>query len=110
MIGLNIKTQNRGENVFEFGRRYFRFSSDGDRYVFPSFSDLFSNEYGISELYETVKVGDTIVVGYIEKNGDGFVYFAQKGKETLRSLEEYNNYVKKQNIIGIIMVVIFELV
>lgn len=85
--------------------------SNSTKYLFTSRGTL--EEYSVSDLYETISVGDQLSILYYEKNSilgrNNLVVDARTGTKIFRSFEKYNKGKEGLAVTVIIMFSIIEL-
>lgn len=110
---LNTATVVVDEIVYEYefiSGRVFAFYSKGEKYCFPKYPVYNTNEYSMNQLYETITVGDELVVEYMDETDRKLIFSAKKEGNILRSLDGYFDFAKNQRTAGIIGCTIIELV
>lgn len=95
---------------FKYPKYNFYIRSEEKEFRFPRYSVLGTDEYSMSSLNNTVNVGDTLCVKYVEEEDYYRVYEVTKNGEVLRTPEGFNQHIKKQRVLTVIVFIIFELV
>ena len=88
----------------------FYFCSEGKEFRFPRFAVLGTNECSMSSLNDTINVGDTLCIKYASEKDYNRVYEVTKNGDSLRTIEGFNQHIKKQRVLTVIVFLIFELV
>lgn len=87
---------------------HLSFYSEKEKYSFPKFPVLGTNEYSIPDLHDNIAVGDTVYVEYIKDGDSNIVIELHKGESFLRTSNGYNNFQRTQRPLCIIAFSIIE--
>ena len=70
--------------------------SDSKQFTFVKIPISDTREYSMHQLKETINVGDTLDIKYIEKNDYNVILDTKINGKTLRSIDAYNSFLKSQ--------------
>ena len=97
-----------GKQVFLIGYKTIIYS-DSKKFTFIKIPILGTEEYSMHQLMETINVGDTLDIKYIEEKDHNVILDARMNGKILRSIDAYNSFLKSQQRTGIVVFIIVEI-